>query len=210
MDAIALRRTYADSGASKAIRTRMGCRGRNQNETKLHRILLHLETELTKPPPNEVRPTLALKTRPMCRKKLVLSIEDALSLRQLIRYSLEVDGIEVVSGEQGLELARTPPVDLMIGPGLARYLRHGSSQDHHRQRHVAQHTHHRAHSLARQCRCPGGPQLRCNGLSGQTLQPAGNDLSGERSDGLKVRGSVFFETSFPHFFAAVPTVHTNP
>ena len=49
MDANAFRRTYSDSKAAKAICDHMESRERNQNETKLHRILMHLEPEFTKP-----------------------------------------------------------------------------------------------------------------------------------------------------------------
>ena len=45
MDTDALRRTYATNHAAKAVCDHLASRDRNQNETKLHRILLHLEQE---------------------------------------------------------------------------------------------------------------------------------------------------------------------
>lgn len=43
MDTELLRRAYANNPAVKAICDHFACRDRNQNETKLHRILMHLE-----------------------------------------------------------------------------------------------------------------------------------------------------------------------
>lgn len=45
MDTDALRRTYVTNHAVKAICDHLASRDRNQNETKLHRILLHLEQD---------------------------------------------------------------------------------------------------------------------------------------------------------------------
>jgi hypothetical protein len=45
MDTDVLRRTYAANPAVKAVCDHLASRDRNQNETKLHRILMHLEQE---------------------------------------------------------------------------------------------------------------------------------------------------------------------